>query len=119
MYANQPSVRSVVDYIATSSAQLGLKLYKRVDDDERERDESHPAAQTVSHPDDTTPAGTFMFGMFCDFLVYDNAYALKFRSPGATKRVLKRYPRDGDRLRRGAFGPTSTGCGRSTAPTWT
>ena len=48
MYAHQPAVRTVVDYIARNVAQLGLKLYERVSDTEREHDSDHPAAQTMA-----------------------------------------------------------------------
>lgn len=81
MYKSQPAVRAVVDYVARNVAQLGLKLYRRVSDDEREHVGDHPAAQTLRQPNIWTPGQKFVFSQVADFLVYDNAYALKFR-PG-------------------------------------
>lgn len=80
MYANQPAVRTVVDKIAENVSQLGLKLYERVSDLERQSANDHPAAESMRHPNDTTPPDQFVFNLVCDYLVYDNAYGLKFRT---------------------------------------
>jgi HK97 family phage portal protein len=77
LYEHQPAVRRVVDYIARSVAQLGLKLYERRDDTEREHAPDHPAARTMAHPNDLDPADRFIFDFVVDKLVYNNAYALK------------------------------------------
>lgn len=92
MYSNRPAVRTVVDYVARNVAQLGLKLYERVDDTERERREGHPAAQTLDNPDGRTPHDQFIFRMVADWLVYDNAYVLKFRPDVGDKLTLVRLP---------------------------
>lgn len=90
MYSTQPAVRSVIDYTATNFAQLGLKLYERVADNERERREDHPAAQLMAHPDASTPADGLIFRLVTDKLVYDNAYLLKLRR--GNQRALLRLP---------------------------
>jgi HK97 family phage portal protein len=92
MYAHQPAVRAVVDYIAVNVAQLGLKLYERVDDTERVRREDHPAAEAMKRPDDRTPANAFLFRFIADFLVYDNAYLLKIKPRAGAKLVMVRIP---------------------------
>lgn len=92
IYSTQPAVRSVIDFIARNTAQLGLKLYERVGDTERQRREDHPAAQTMSHPDATTPADAFIYRLVTDYLIWDNAYFLKFRSGSSRKLVLARMP---------------------------
>lgn len=92
MYANRPAVRTVVDYIARNVAQLGLKCYKRVDDNERERHEEHPGAETMRRPDDKTPGDQFIFRFVADYLVYDNAYIVKFRPDTGDKLTLVRLP---------------------------
>lgn len=81
MYLYQPSVRRVVDYIAQNVSQLGLKVFERLDDDEREQRGDHPAARLLRKPNPHTPGVQFIYELFSDFLVYDNAYALKFRNP--------------------------------------
>lgn len=94
MYANQPAVRTVVDKIAENVSQLGLKLYERVSDLERAAASDHPAAETLRYPNETTPSDQFIFNYTCDYLVYDNAYALKFRSarPGLPETLIQIPP---------------------------
>ncbi len=93
MYEHQPAVRRVVDYIARNVAQLGLKLYERVDDTEREHDPDHPAARTLDHPNDLDPGDRFIFNFVADYLVHDNAYALKLgRNGGDTPLTLIQVP---------------------------
>ncbi len=94
MYRTQPSVRAVVDFVARNVAQLGLKLYERVSDTERERREDHPAALTMAHPDPDgfMPADRFIFNLVADFLINENAYAIKFRAAPDAPRVLIQIP---------------------------
>jgi HK97 family phage portal protein len=92
MYVHQPAIRRVVDYIARSVAQLGLKLYERVGDTEREHDPSHPAARTMAHPNDLDPADRFVFNFVVDKLVYNNAYAIKLRGQNGGPRTLIQVP---------------------------
>jgi len=86
IYRYSPPVRRVVDYIARNVAQLGLKVYERVSDDEREHRGDHPAAMAMRNPNPHTPGEQFIFDIVADFLVYNNAYALKFR--GDNDRLL-------------------------------
>jgi HK97 family phage portal protein len=78
IYASSPAVREVIDYIARNVAQLGLKVYKRISDDEREHVGDHPAAQALRWPNGWTPGQQLVFEFVADFLIYDNAYLLKF-----------------------------------------
>jgi len=88
LYVNRPAVRTVIDYIARNLAQLPLQLFERVDDTNRERLYDHPAAELMKYPDDLTPQTQFIFRFTADFLVYDNAYLVKFRPPEAQGRLL-------------------------------
>lgn len=92
MYERQPAVRTVVDYIARNVAQLGLKLYERRSDTERVRDIDHSAALTMAHPNDLAPEDDFIRNFVSDFLVHDNAYALKFRGSSDGARILIQVP---------------------------
>lgn len=85
IYRTQPAVRRTIDYQAGNVAQLGLKLYERVDDDDRKQVGDHPAAQTLRRPNPQTPGKKFIRGFVTDFLAYDNAYALKFRLPNGKR----------------------------------
>lgn len=89
LYSHQPAVRQVVDYIAVNVAQLAPKLYERVSDTERQERGDHPAAQALRDPNPWTPGKQFIFDIFADFLVYNNAYALKVQpSPGGRRFLL-------------------------------
>lgn len=77
IYRSTPAVRTVIDYIARNVAQLGLKLYERVDDDERRHVGDHPAALALRNPNPRTPGAHFVQALMIDFLIYGNAYALK------------------------------------------
>jgi len=92
LYVNRPAVRTVVDYIARNVAQLPLQLYERVDDTNRERLYDHPAAELMRYPDDVTPTNQFIFRFVADYLVYDNAYLIKFRPPEGGRILLERVP---------------------------
>lgn len=91
MYRTQPAVRTTVDYIARNAAQLPLKLFERVSDDKRESQNNHPAAQTMRHPYQSLPPKRWIFNFIADFLLYDNAYAVKFNNANGT-RTLVRVP---------------------------
>jgi HK97 family phage portal protein len=80
MYQRQPAVRRVVDYLARNTAQLGIKLYDRVDDADREEVYDHPAAAVIRRPNRNQTRYRFVFGMVADWAVYDNAYALIFET---------------------------------------
>lgn len=79
IYRTQPAVRKVVDYIARNSAQVGVKLYARSGDDDRREVRDHPAAESLRRPAGRLAARRFWYGMIADHLVYENAYAVKFR----------------------------------------
>lgn len=88
MYSTQPAVRSVIDYIADNAAQLTLNLYKRTDEEEREKSNDHPAAKSMRYPNLHTSSKAFIRDLFTDYLIWNNAYFVKFGGQGP--RVLER-----------------------------
>src|SRR5262245_35974574 len=50
MYATQPNVRTVVDFLARNVAQLGIHVFRRVSDTDRQRLTNHQLAQWLAHP---------------------------------------------------------------------
>jgi HK97 family phage portal protein len=92
LYTHQPAVRTTVDYVARNIAQLGVKVYDRISDEERKHVGDHPAAKVLRHPNDWTPAQQFIFNLVADFLVYDNAYVLKLRAGDQAQLVLMNVP---------------------------
>jgi HK97 family phage portal protein len=81
IYRYSPPVRAVVDWVASNVAQLGLKVYERISDDERRHAGDHPAARALRNPNPQTPGEQFIFDFVAYYLVFDNAYALKFPGP--------------------------------------
>jgi HK97 family phage portal protein len=80
MYANSPAVRTVVDLIARNVAQLDLRLYEEIDESRREARPDHSAALSLRNPSPTMTRDQFVRATIQDYLVYNNAYALKFRN---------------------------------------
>lgn len=79
MYQHSPSARTVIDLIARNIAQLDIRLYEESGTDQRTPRPDHPAADTIKKPNSDQTADLFVFALVRDFLIYDNAYALKFR----------------------------------------
>lgn len=92
MYSNSPSVRTVVDLIARNVGQLDLRLYEEVDESERQAAYDHPAAVSLRHPSATQTPDGFVRAVMSDYLVFLNAYALKFRNPQAQTLTIKPIP---------------------------
>jgi HK97 family phage portal protein len=92
LYAHQPAVRAVVDYLASNVAQLALRCYERTSDIERHEASDHPAAETMRHPNNQTPGQKFIFDFVRDRLVYGNAFAAKFRPGPGTPLSLTQLP---------------------------
>lgn len=92
MYLNQPSIRTVVDTLARNVAQIGLKTFERVSDDDRERITDHPAVETMRRPYEEMPTDRWVYNFVADFEIYDNAYAIKFRNANRTLTLLRVPP---------------------------
>jgi HK97 family phage portal protein len=90
MYERQPAVRRVVDYISRNVRQLELSLYERVSETDRRLDPDHTAARTMAQPNDLGPADAWIYDFVADFLVNENAYAVKLTGPRRT--LLIRIP---------------------------
>ncbi len=80
IYRTQPNVRTVVDFIARNVAQLGLHVFRRVSDTDRERLADHPLARLLGRPNPFTTRYRQIESTLIDYLVHWNAYWLKIRS---------------------------------------
>lgn len=92
LYAQQPAVRSVIDYIARNIAQLSLDVYEHVADGEVEKRDDHPAAKALQNPNSFTPGQKLIFDLVASFLIYDNAYLLKMRAGPGEPLVMLNLP---------------------------
>lgn len=82
IYRTQPNVRTVVDFIARNVAQLGLHVYRRVSDTDRERLSDHGLARAIAKPNVATTRYRMIESTLIDFGVFWNAYWVKVRAGG-------------------------------------
>lgn len=91
LYRSQPSVRTVVDFIATNFAQLNPKVYQRLEDNDRRDWFDHPVAELLRNPNPTVSRYNFYRATQADLCIYDRAYWKKERKSGLV-RALVRIP---------------------------
>jgi len=90
LYRTQPNVRTCVDFIARNIAQLGLHVYRRVSDVDRERLRDHSLARVIERPNPYTTRYRMISETMSDLGVYFNAYWLKI--PGEPLQLLRIPP---------------------------
>lgn len=90
IYRTQPNVRTTVDFLARNVAQLGLHVFRRVSDTDRERLADHPLARLIKKANPYTTRYRLIESLLIDFGVYWNAYWLKIR--GRDQMALLRIP---------------------------
>jgi len=89
LYRIQPNVRTCVDFIARNIAQLGLHVFRRTSDVDRERLRDHPLAKALERPNMFTTRYRMISETMSDLGVYFNAYWLKLKTgpPSAIIRI--------------------------------
>lgn len=90
LYRKQPSVRTVVDFLARNIAQLSLHTFQRVDDSDRKRIHDHPFAVLMREPNPYTTGYRLMRDLIADRGIYDRALWVKVRAGG--RDMLVRVP---------------------------
>lgn len=90
IYRQQPSVRTVVDFLARNVAQLALHTFRRKEDSDRERVTDHPFAQMMRTPNPYTTGYRLIFSLIADRGIYDRALWVKVFQDG--KSMLVRIP---------------------------
>lgn len=73
------SVRTVVDFLGRNIAGLGLHLFRRISDNDRERVRDHPLAKLLGRPNIGSTFYRLMDGTVRDLAIYDRAYWLKLK----------------------------------------
>jgi HK97 family phage portal protein len=84
LYRTQPSVRLVVSFISRNIGQLGLKVYRRVSDTDREALGDHPLARLLARPNPATTRYRLIEDLVTDLAVYGNAFWCKVKPGAAT-----------------------------------
>jgi len=92
LYEQQPNVRTCVDFLSRNVAQLGLHVFRRVDDTDRVRLTDHPLAALLGKPNPWTTRYRLIESLMGDLGIYFNAYWLKFRTDGAVSALLRVPP---------------------------
>jgi HK97 family phage portal protein len=93
IWRSQPQVRTVTSFLARNIAQLGIHVFRRVGDTERERLADHPIASTLSRPNPDTTRYELIDALVHDLAIYDNAYWLKIRRTDGGVGLLRLPPR--------------------------
>lgn len=82
LYRTQPNVRTCIDFLARNVAQLGLHVYRRLSDTNRERLTDHELTRIIDRPLPPKYKVTrfkLINSLVSDLGVYFNAYWLKIR----------------------------------------
>lgn len=74
LWKKQSAVRTAVSFIARNIAHLGLHVFERRGDDDRQRLTDHPLALLLSRPSAATTRYRLMDALVHDLLIYDMAY---------------------------------------------
>lgn len=80
LWRTQPQVRTVVSFLARNIAQLGLHVFERVSDVDRQRLREHPLAETLAHPNPRTTRYRLIAATVADMAIFDNAMWVKVRT---------------------------------------
>lgn len=83
MWRTQPHLRTVVSFLARNIAQLGLHVFERVNESDRQRDRTSPLALTLLRPNATTTAYELVYSLVVDLALYDWAGWLVARDADA------------------------------------
>lgn len=93
LWRTQPYLRTVVTFLARNIAQLGLHTFRRVDEDDRQRDRESPLAKLLRRPNPTETTYELVFALVGDLALYDEAYWWIGQDPEAPAGwVIQRIP---------------------------
>lgn len=92
IYRTQPNVRTVVDFFARNVGQIGLHVFRRVSDTDRERLTDHQLALTLRSPNPFTTPYRLWVATVTDRLVFGNALWAKVSGTGRQQIAIARVP---------------------------
>ncbi len=92
LWRTQPQIRTVVSFLARNVAQLGLHLFRRVSDLDRERVTEHPLSELIARPNPFTTPYRLWESVVSDLAIFDNAVLLKVRLPDQPMSVVRVDP---------------------------
>jgi HK97 family phage portal protein len=74
IWKTQPAVRTVVTFLARNIASLGIHVFRRLSDTDRERLSDHPLAALMGRPNPYTTPYRLINALVHDLGIYDAAY---------------------------------------------
>lgn len=80
LWETQHNVRTVVDFLARNIGQLGLPVYQRVSDTDRQRVADSPVAVLLSNPNPAMTAYDLKVALVSDLALHDEAWWLLVRA---------------------------------------
>jgi HK97 family phage portal protein len=80
LWRSQPAVRTSVSFLARNIAQLGIHVFSRLGDTERERLTDHPVARLFEQPNPWTTRYRLMDALIHDLGIFDRAYWWKTKT---------------------------------------
>ncbi len=83
LFREQPNVRTCVEFLARNIAQLGLHVFRRVGETDRQRLRDHPLAQVIDRPlppEFKVTRYSLINSLMSDLGIYFNAYWLKVKA---------------------------------------
>ncbi len=95
LYKTQPNVRVCVDFLARNIAQIGLHVYRRLENDDRVRVRDHGLTKLLDMPlpaDYKVTQYRLLENLMGDLGVYHNAYWLKLRNENGLFGLLRIPP---------------------------
>ena len=94
LYRTQPNVRTCVDFLARNVAQLGLHVYRRVSNTDRQRltAQDHELARLIERPNPWTTTYRLIEALISDMAIYWNHYWLKIEDEIAGLKVIRIPP---------------------------
>lgn len=81
LHRTQPNLRAVVDFRARNVAQLGLHVFRPVEQG-RERDRTSAAARVLANPNPAQTGYQLMYSLVADMDLYDEAFWVVLNAPG-------------------------------------
>lgn len=74
LWKTQPYLRTVVNFISRNIAHLGIHVYKRVGENDRERDRNNPVALLLSRPNEDMTTYELINSLVASLKLHDVAY---------------------------------------------
>lgn len=79
IWRKQYAVRTTVTFLARNIAQLGLHVFRRKGDNDRERLNDHPLSELIRNPNPWTTRYRFLDAMVHDLAIFDQSFWLKMK----------------------------------------